>query len=75
VDRAAVQTNMVFMSVDPQRAEALREFLRQRNMLIGAGSTVRLVTHLDVNADDIRALAGAIAQFFTQTPRQVPIHA
>ncbi len=75
VDRAAVQTNMVFMSVDPQRAEALREFLRQRNMLIGAGTTVRLVTHLDVNADDIEALAGAIAQFFAQAPRQAPLQA
>jgi threonine aldolase len=66
---------MVFMSVDPQRAEALREFLRQRNMLIGVGSTVRLVTHLDVNGDDIEAIAGAISQFFAQTPRQVPLHA
>ena len=75
VDRAAVQTNMVFVSVDAQRAEALREFLRQRNMLIGAGSTIRLVTHLDVNAEDIQALAGAVAQFFGQTPRRVPLHA
>jgi threonine aldolase len=75
VDPASVQTNMVFASVDPQRAEPLRQFLKQRGMLIAAGSRVRLVTHLDVGADDIRALAAAVAQFFAESPRQVPLHA
>jgi len=75
VDREALQTNMVFMSVDPLHAEPLRQFLRQRNMLIGGGSPVRLVTHLDVSAEDIKALAQAVAQFFAEAPRQVPVHA
>ena len=75
VDPATVQTNMVFASVDPQRAEPLRQFLKERSMLIGAGSRIRLVTHLDVSAEDIKALAAAVAQFLAQSPRQVPLHA
>ena len=75
VDPAAVQTNMVFAGVDPQRAEPLRQFLRARGMLIGQGSRIRLVTHLDVNAEDIKALAAAVAQFFAESPQQVPLHA
>ena len=71
VDRSAVQTNMVFVSVAPERAEPLRAFLRQRGMFIGAGNSIRLVTHLDVNAEDLRALIDAAAQFFAQpTARQ-----
>jgi len=75
VDPETVQTNMVFASVDPERAEPLRQYLKQRNMLIGAGSRIRLVTHLDVSAEDIKALAVSIAQFLTERPRHVPLHA
>jgi threonine aldolase len=75
VDLAAVQTNMVFAAVDPQRAEPLRQFLKQRNMLIPAGGRIRLVTHLDVGREDIKALADAVSQFFASSPRQVPLHA
>ena len=66
VDPAAVQTNMVFAVVDAPRAEPLREFLRRRNMLIGAGSRIRLVTHLDVSREDVEALAAGVAEFFAQ---------
>ena len=75
VDPGSVQNNMVFIRVDPDRAEPLREYLKQRNMLIGTGSTVRLVTHLDVSAEEIRALAQAVAQFFAQAPQRTAIHA
>ncbi len=75
VDPGSVQTNMVFIRIDPDRAEPLREYLKQRNMLIGTGSTVRLVTHLDVSAEEIRALAQAVAQFFAQAPQRTAIHA
>jgi threonine aldolase len=75
IDPATVQTNMLFASVDPQRAEPLRQFLKERSMLIPAGSRIRLVTHLDVSAEDIEALAAAVAQFFAESPSQVPLHA
>jgi threonine aldolase len=66
VDRGAVQTNMVFMSVAPQQVEPLRAFLKQRGILIGGGNTIRLVTHLDVSAEDMRFVIDAAAQFFAQ---------
>jgi threonine aldolase len=75
IDVATVQTNMLFVSVDPQRAESLRQFLKERSMLIPAGGKIRLVTHLDVGAEDVEALAAAVAQFFAESPRQVPLHA
>ena len=66
VDRGAVQTNMVFLSVGPEQAEPLRAFLKQRGMFIGAGTSIRLVTHLDVSAEDLHLLIDATAQFFAQ---------
>jgi threonine aldolase len=68
VDPQAVQTNMVFVSVAPDRADALRAFLKARGMLIGGGSTIRLVTHLDVDAVGIRALVDAVREFFATEP-------
>jgi threonine aldolase len=70
LDPRAVQTNMVFMTVAPERADALRAFLRQHAMLIGGGNTIRLVTHLDVSADDIRAFLQAVAEFFAGQPER-----
>jgi threonine aldolase len=66
VDPSAVQTNMVFLSVAPEHAEPLRAFLKQRGMFIGAGTGIRLVTHLDVSSEDLRLLIDATAQFFAQ---------
>jgi threonine aldolase len=63
VDPAAVQTNMVFISLSPERAEGLRGFLRTRNILLPGGSHIRLVTHLDVTADDVAAVLQAVAEF------------
>jgi hypothetical protein len=41
----------------------LRGFLRARNILLGGGSQIRLVTHLDVNAADVRTVVQAVAEF------------
>lgn len=58
-------TNMVFMSVEPSRFNGLREWLRQRDILIGAGyGTARLVTHLDVDRADIRRFAASVEEYF-----------
>jgi threonine aldolase len=63
VDPGAVQTNMVFVSVPPERADALRVFLRARNILLATGSDIRLVTHLDIDAADVGAVVDAVAEF------------
>ena len=43
------QTNMVYLTVEPTLADPLRQFLKQRGILIGGGNPIRLVTHLDVS--------------------------
>lgn len=66
VDPALVQTNMVFMAVAPDLAVPLRDHLARRGMIISASPTIRLVTHLDVNRDDLMAFAQAVREFFRE---------
>jgi threonine aldolase len=68
---AAVQTNMVFMTVPAERADALRAFLRQRNVLLGGGHHIRLVTHLDVTAADVQEVVRAVEEFFATAGRRL----
>ena len=61
-----MQTNMVFMRVAPVALEPLRQFLKQRGILIGSGNPVRLVTHLDISAVDVGAFVDAMSAFLAQ---------
>jgi threonine aldolase len=61
---APAQTNMVYMSVEPQRSTALREFLKERGILVSGQGTLRLVTHLDVDRADIDRFVQAVEAFF-----------
>ncbi|MCC7548061.1 MAG: low-specificity L-threonine aldolase [Burkholderiales bacterium] len=64
VEPRAVQTNMVFVDLPAQRADALRTFLHARNVRIGSGTRVRMVTHLDIDAHDVDAVVSAMGEFF-----------
>ena len=66
VDPALVQTNMVFISLDKTHAKTLQDYLEQRGIIIGGGETIRLVTHLDVTADDIRTVIMAVKDLFSE---------
>ena len=57
------QTNMVFAKVGPEHAE-LPRFLRTRGILVLPGETQRLVTHLDVAADDVPFVIDAFRDYF-----------
>ncbi|PLP17506.1 low-specificity L-threonine aldolase, partial [Klebsiella michiganensis] len=46
-------TNMLFVRVGEARAAALGEYLRERGVLINASPIVRLVTHIDVNRQQL----------------------
>ena len=48
------QTNMVFIDLAPERAAGVVDRLRQAGLLCNGLYRLRLVTHLDVTADDIR---------------------
>jgi threonine aldolase len=47
------QTNIVFVDVDPARAHGVAERARAAGVLCTGLYRLRLVTHLDVNADDV----------------------
>ena len=59
-----VQTNMVFVGVDPARAAGLGEHLTQHGVLVTGRDRLRFVTHLDVDGAGIDRAAGAVRAFF-----------
>jgi threonine aldolase len=63
-DPAAVQTNMVFLPLPPETAVPLSAFLRERGVLVAGRGGLRLVTHLDVMADDIVRVVAAFDEYF-----------
>ena len=66
VEYGQSQTNMAFMRVAPTLVEPLRQFLKQRGILIGGTHPIRLVTHLDIEPDDVRAFIEATTAFLSQ---------
>ena len=56
-------TNMVFVEFEPSRCDALNAGVAADGILMRAvyGGSTRLVTHLDVSADDVRR-GGSVAR-------------
>ncbi len=65
VDKNPAQTNMVFFTADAATTRDLADFLGRRQILISPGKTTRLVTHLDINDEDVTAILLAFAEFFS----------
>ena len=59
-----VQTNMVFVAIPKERAGALKQHLDANGVATLGGAKLRLVTHLDVNAQDIERALQVFAAFF-----------
>ncbi|MFT5521615.1 MAG: threonine aldolase, partial [Enterobacterales bacterium] len=59
----AVQTNMLFIKTDNQ--SQLISFLAEKNILISDDSTLRLVTHLDINHEDVKRVIAAFNEFYS----------
>ena len=58
-------TNMVFLTPPAVHHAPLRTCLSEQGILIGGGvPAMRLVTHLDVSADDIERVISAITEYF-----------
>ncbi len=60
----AAQTNMVFISVAQEKAAALQAHLKASGVLLTGLYQLRLVTHLDLNAEDIALAVAAFRNFF-----------
>jgi threonine aldolase len=67
IDSLPIQTNMVFLCLPPERADALARFLRPRGILVAGRENLRLVTHRDVTAADVATVIAAFRQFFTDS--------
>jgi threonine aldolase len=64
---APVQTNMVFVEVPRESADALKRHLDSQGIATLGGSKMRLVTHVDVDAAGIERAVGAFKGFFQRT--------
>ena len=64
VDLEYLHTNMVFLRSNEGDFIALSNFLEQRNILIDARYTARLVCHLDISREDVKTTIAAIKEFY-----------
>lgn len=66
IEAPEVQTNMVFVTVAEHKVAGLTEHLKESGILIMApiAGSLRLVTHLDVDADAIRTAVETFAEYF-----------
>ncbi|EOJ6000928.1 low-specificity L-threonine aldolase [Cronobacter sakazakii] len=60
-------TNMLFVSVPQAQVAALGAFMKSRNVLISAAPVTRLVTHLDVNREQLETVVAYWREFLQQT--------
>jgi len=65
----APQTNMVFVKIPQERVAALGAHLAQSGVVALSGARMRLVTHLDVDADGIEQALKAFGAFFAKASR------
>jgi len=66
VDMTLVQTNMVFVSLRSDNPEALAAYLKDAGVLINIGNPIRLVTHMDVNTEDIQRAVSLVEAYFKE---------
>ena len=64
VDHNAVQTNMVFVKVAPERLEDLAAHCERNQVLIRVRNPNRLVTHLDIDSAGIDRTIDVMSGFF-----------
>jgi threonine aldolase len=64
IDPAAVQTNMVFLQIPAGEARPLADWFKKQGILVLPGTSLRLVTHLDVSRRDIESVVVAFQQYF-----------
>ncbi len=65
-DANAVQTNMVFMTIeDASKTAPLEEFLAGQGILVLGGQVKRLVTHLDIDRHAVERMVKACSAFLT----------
>jgi len=62
-DMESVHTNMVFVRVPPGQVTSLERHLAERQIIASVAPRMRLVTHLDVSAEQVEATLSAFEDF------------
>ncbi len=65
VEYHAAQTNMVFLTIPQQAVGEMQAYMADRAILLAAGRRIRLVTHLDVDSQDIARVVSSVRDFFS----------
>ena len=67
IDPNTVQTNMVFIDIEPGLIPDLVSFLRKHGVIVHAGyNMLRLVTHHDIHFEDISKIVAGFKNFFSK---------
>ena len=61
---AQLSTNMVLLKIAPEKAAPLQAHMKNQGVLVLPRAPMRLVTHLDVDANGIDRALGAFKSFF-----------
>jgi len=64
IESSAMQTNMVFVKPGKAHSSGLPEYLKEKGVLVNGDVRVRLVTHLDIDKDDIPTVIQAFKKYF-----------
>lgn len=64
VTKEHLQTNMVFITPTKGDSAALTLFLKERDILVDMGNTIRLVTHMQITPEDVKTTLAAIKSFY-----------
>ncbi len=64
VDPEVVQTNMLYVSMAPERFQELRSAMHEIGIVLDSRQPVRMVTHLDINTADVERVIAAFKRFF-----------
>lgn len=68
VDVDDIDTNMLFIEPSPEDVEPLRAALKEQGIVLGAPrpSKIRVVTHLDITAEDVDRIVDAVRAFYAR---------
>ena len=60
-------TNMLYIELESrEKGMQLGEYLKQNGILVSAGKRIRLVTHLDIESNDVEQMLRRCEQFFSK---------
>lgn len=62
--KVTVHTNMIFVAVGPSGKTHMPAFFQSKGILISGSETFRLVTHLDIDREDIPRILSAFKAFY-----------